>query len=158
MFKLHFQLPLADLMQFLANIREYFIQTNSVHAIFTCNFSQRQSKNHFCLEPFISSIPRNGKYISCCKIFEYVLLSYASFFLPNRRNSLCSAFVIEAVLIVLGNLLTIVLFTLKKRLRKKSLFLVVNMAFCRCHVRSCIASLFCLLGRRSSISTMEYIL
>lgn len=41
----------------------------------------------------------------------------------------CSAFVIEAVLIVLGNLLTIVLFALKKRLRKKSLFLVVNMAF-----------------------------
>ena len=72
--------------------------------------------------------------------------------------ALCSAFVIEAVLIVLGNLLTIVLFALKKRLRKKSLFLVVNMAFCRCHVRSCIASLFCLLGRRSSISTMEYIL
>ena len=43
--------------------------------------------------------------------------------------ALCSAFVIEAVLIVLGNLLTIVLFALKKRLRKKSLFLVVNMAF-----------------------------
>ena len=43
--------------------------------------------------------------------------------------ALCSAFVIEAVLIVLGNLLTIVLFALKKRLRKKSLVLVVNMAF-----------------------------
>ena len=43
--------------------------------------------------------------------------------------ALCSAFVIEAVLIVFGNVLTIVLFALKKRLPKKSLFLVVNMAF-----------------------------
>lgn len=47
----------------------------------------------------------------------------------TEEIALCSAFVIEAVLIVLGNLLTIVLFALKKRLRKKSLFLVVNMAF-----------------------------
>ena len=43
--------------------------------------------------------------------------------------ALCSAFMLEAVLIVSGNLLTIVLFALEKTLRKKSLFLVVNMAF-----------------------------
>ena len=36
----------------------------------------------------------------------------------------------EAVVIVLGNLLTIVLFTFNKKLRnKKSLYLVINMAF-----------------------------
>ena len=116
-------------MQFMANIREYFIQTNSVQVIFTCNFSQRQSKNHFCLEPFLSSIPRNGKYISCCKIFEYLLLSYASFFLPNRRNSFVQRFCDWSCFNCLGELANNFLFALKKRLRKKSLFLVVNMAF-----------------------------
>ena len=35
----------------------------------------------------------------------------------------------EAVLIIARNLLTIVLFLTNKRLRKKSLFLVINMAF-----------------------------
>ena len=29
---------------------------------------------------------------------------------------------------------------------------------CECHVSSCVASLFCLFNRRSSITTMEYIL
>ena len=41
----------------------------------------------------------------------------------------CSAFTLEAVMIVAGNLLTIVAFTVNRNLRKKSLFLVVNMAF-----------------------------
>ena len=36
---------------------------------------------------------------------------------------------LEAVFIVIGNLITIVLFAVKKKLRKKSLFLVMNMAF-----------------------------
>lgn len=54
------------------------------------------------------------------------LLSFSS---QTEGIALCSAFVIEAILIIFGNLLTIVLFALKKRLRKKSLFLVVNMAF-----------------------------
>ena len=40
-----------------------------------------------------------------------------------------SIFALEAVLIVLGNLSTIVLFTMDKRLHKKSLFLINNMAF-----------------------------
>ncbi|CAH3030613.1 unnamed protein product [Porites evermanni] len=39
------------------------------------------------------------------------------------------AFVFEAVLIVAGNLLTIAFFAMKKKLRKKSLLLVINMAF-----------------------------
>ena len=42
---------------------------------------------------------------------------------------LCSAFALEAVLIVVGNLLTIVLFAVNRNLRKKNLFLIVNMAF-----------------------------
>ena len=41
----------------------------------------------------------------------------------------CAVFALEAVLIVAGNLLTIVLFARNKNLRKKSLFLVINMAF-----------------------------
>ena len=43
--------------------------------------------------------------------------------------ALCSAFALEAGFIVAGNLLTIVLFSVYKKLRKKSLFLVINMAF-----------------------------
>ena len=42
---------------------------------------------------------------------------------------LCSAFVVEAVLIAVGNLLTVVLFAFNRKLRRKSLFLVINMAF-----------------------------
>ena len=41
---------------------------------------------------------------------------------------LCSAFVVEAVLIAVGNLLTVVLFAFNRKLRRKSLFLI-NMAF-----------------------------
>ena len=41
----------------------------------------------------------------------------------------CSAFILTSVFIVVGNLLTIVLFAVNKTLRKKSLFLVINMAF-----------------------------
>ena len=41
----------------------------------------------------------------------------------------CIAFTLEALLIVLGNFLTLVLFAVNKRLRKRSLFLVINMAF-----------------------------
>ena len=40
-----------------------------------------------------------------------------------------SAFTMQAVFIVVGNALTIVLFALNKNLRKKSLYLVINMAF-----------------------------
>lgn len=40
----------------------------------------------------------------------------------------CSAFLLEAVLIAIGNLLTIVLFAINRNFRKKSLLLVVNMA------------------------------
>ena len=42
---------------------------------------------------------------------------------------LCSAFAFEAVLIVVSNLLTIFLFVFNKKLRRKSLFLSINMAF-----------------------------
>lgn len=41
----------------------------------------------------------------------------------------CVCLALILISIVLGNLLTIILFVAKKRLRKKSLFLVVNMAF-----------------------------
>ena len=51
--------------------------------------------------------------------------------LPSKTEGLvfCTVFALEAVLIVAGNLLTIVLFARNKNLRKKSLFLVINMAF-----------------------------
>ena len=42
---------------------------------------------------------------------------------------LCSAFVVEAVLIAFGNLLTVVLFAFNRKLCRKSLFLIINMAF-----------------------------
>ena len=41
----------------------------------------------------------------------------------------CSVLTLEAVLIVLENFLALVLFAVNKRLRKRSLFLVINMAF-----------------------------
>ncbi len=43
--------------------------------------------------------------------------------------ALCSVFILASVFIVVGSLLTIVLFAANKTLRKKSLFLVINMAF-----------------------------
>ena len=51
--------------------------------------------------------------------------------LPSKAEgiALCSAFALEAVFIVVGNLLAIVLFAVNKNLRKKSLFFVINMAF-----------------------------
>ena len=53
------------------------------------------------------------------------------FTFPSKTEgiALCSAFAFEAVLIVVGNFLTVVLFTFNKKLRKKILFLVINMAF-----------------------------
>ena len=52
-------------------------------------------------------------------------------YLPSKAEGIgwCSAFTLEAVLIVLANLLALVLFAVNKRLRKRSLFLVINMAF-----------------------------
>ena len=41
----------------------------------------------------------------------------------------CSVFILATLLVVVGNLLTIVLFAVNKSLRRKSLFLVINMAF-----------------------------
>ncbi|XP_066021454.1 adenosine receptor A3-like [Pocillopora verrucosa] len=43
--------------------------------------------------------------------------------------ALCSAFTLTFILVVVGNLLTIVIFAKNKNIRKKYLFLVVNMAF-----------------------------
>ena len=43
--------------------------------------------------------------------------------------ALCAGFILSFVFIVVGNLLTIVLFARNRRLRKRSLFLVINMAF-----------------------------
>ena len=50
---------------------------------------------------------------------------------PSKQEGIAffSVFVLEAVLIVMGNLLTIVLFAMNKKLHKRSLYLVINMAF-----------------------------
>ena len=55
----------------------------------------------------------------------------SSMIVPSKTEgiALCSAFTLAFVMIVVGNLVTIVLFALNKTLRKKSLFLVINMAF-----------------------------
>ena len=51
--------------------------------------------------------------------------------IPSKDEGIvwCSAFALASVFIVVENLLTITLFAVNKRLRKKSLFLVINMAF-----------------------------
>ena len=58
--------------------------------------------------------------------------SYTPYSVPSRQVegiTVSVVFLMEAVLIVAGNFLTICLFAKEKKLRKKSLFLVVNMAF-----------------------------
>ena len=57
--------------------------------------------------------------------------SWPSANLPSKAEGIawCIALSFEAVLIVIGNLLIIVLFAANKKLRKKSLILVINMAF-----------------------------
>ena len=54
-----------------------------------------------------------------------------SLYLPSKAEgkAWCSTFTLEAVLIVLANLLALVLFAVNKRPRKRSLFLVIFMAF-----------------------------
>ena len=52
-----------------------------------------------------------------------------SFPFKEERIALCSALILSSVLIIAGNLLTLVLFAVTKPLRRKSLFLVMNMAF-----------------------------
>ena len=57
--------------------------------------------------------------------------SYTPYLVPSLVEgiTLSVVFLLEAVLIVAGNFLSIGLFAKEKKLRKKSLFLVVNMAF-----------------------------
>ena len=57
--------------------------------------------------------------------------SYTPYSVPSRVEGIKVSvfFLLEAVLIVTGNFLTIGLFATERKLRKKSLFLVVNMAF-----------------------------
>ena len=51
--------------------------------------------------------------------------------IPSKAESIawCSAFILTSIFIVVGNLLAIGAFTVYRKLRKKSLFLVINMAF-----------------------------
>ena len=57
--------------------------------------------------------------------------SYTPYSVPLRVEGITVSvfFLLEAVLIIAGNFLTIVLFAKEKKLRKKSLLLIVNMAF-----------------------------
>ena len=63
------------------------------------------------------------------KTLENVSASTRSFPSKSEGLALCSAFILSSVLIIAGNLLTLVLFAVAKPLRRKSLFLVLNMAF-----------------------------
>ena len=65
---------------------------------------------------------------------ENSISNYTFSFSPDFPSKLegitwCIAFVLEALLIVVGNLLTVTIFAVDKKLRKKSLLLVINMAF-----------------------------
>ena len=57
--------------------------------------------------------------------------SYTPYSVPSRVEGITVSvfFLLEAVLIITGNFLTIGLFATERKLQKKSLFLVVNMAF-----------------------------
>ena len=57
--------------------------------------------------------------------------SDSSIIVPSKAEgiALCSAFILTSVFIFVGNLLTVLLFAINRTLRKKSLFLVINMAF-----------------------------
>ena len=57
--------------------------------------------------------------------------SYTPYSVPSQVEgiTLSVVFLLEAVLIVAGNFLTIGVFATERKIRKKSLFLVVNMAF-----------------------------
>ena len=68
--------------------------------------------------------------------------------LEGRRNSTVRCFLIGSrpALIVAGNFLTIGVFAKEKKLRKKSLFLVVNMAF---------ADFILIFGYLDHVSAME---
>ena len=50
---------------------------------------------------------------------------------PSKAEgiALCTTFILTVIFIVVGNLLTIVLFAFNRRLYKRSLLLVINMAF-----------------------------
>ena len=63
--------------------------------------------------------------------FNRSAASRSSLHLPPKayRIAWCSLYGVEALLIVITNLLTIILFALNKKLRKKSLFFVISMAF-----------------------------
>ena len=47
----------------------------------------------------------------------------------GEKITMCRGLLFETILIFVGNFLTIVVFALEKKLRKKSLFLVVNVSF-----------------------------
>ena len=61
--------------------------------------------------------------------FEKATDSSTIFLSKAEGITLCSVFILTSVFIFVGNLLTVVLFALNERLRKKSLFLVISMAF-----------------------------
>ena len=68
---------------------------------------------------------------------------------------LCSAFVVEVVLIAVGNLLTVVLFAFNRKLRRKSLFLVINMAFSDTMLGAVCLPLYAYLIARPAIQLWE---
>ena len=69
--------------------------------------------------------------LSQCTSANNASPSYTPYSVPSQVEgiTLSVVFLLEAVLIVVGNFLTIGLFATERKIRKKSLFLVVNMAF-----------------------------
>ena len=69
--------------------------------------------------------------LSPCTSANNTSPSYTPYSVPSQVEgiTLFLVFLLEAVLIVAGNFLTIGLFATERKIRKKNLFLVVNMAF-----------------------------
>ena len=70
----------------------------------------------------------------------------------------CSAFAMETFFIVVGNLLTIVVFAFNKKLRKKTLFLAINMAFADLLLGSvCLPiAIYFLVARKQPLNSRSY--
>ena len=83
--------------------------------------------------------------------------TYKPYSVPSRAEGITVSvfFLLEACLIVAGNFLTIGLFAKEKKLRKKNLLLIVNMAFRGFDFRSCLLGFVCLLMYWAHVSAME---
>ena len=76
---------------------------------------------------------------------------------PSKEQGIAvvTAFMFESGLIVMGNVLTLIIFAREKKLRKKSLFLVMNMALADVMLGTVSLPLFVFFYRRTQVSAVD---